>query len=177
MIQLERLLEGLPAISPAFGAFLVEACQVCLEQGGHQTGAELGVMGDRYEQLSLQWSGELTDQIRNSWRDMGEATEYGATAMAILLVLALTDLTVTGRSVKGTGFDYWLGPAENASECELFEESVRLEISGILSGDLKLIERRVKAKLKQTQRSDHLGLPALVIVTEFRKLLSYFAVK
>ncbi|MEM6347767.1 MAG: hypothetical protein AAF927_28015 [Bacteroidota bacterium] len=177
MIQLERLIEGLPAISPAFGAFLVEACQVCLAEGEHESGAELGVMGDINDMLTLHWAGELNDQIRNSWRDKGEATEYGATAMAILLVLALTDLTVTGRSVKGTGFDYWLGPKENTAESELFEGSVRLEISGILSGDLKLIERRVKAKLKQTQRSDHLGLPALVIVTEFRKLLSYFAEK
>ncbi|MEL6590913.1 MAG: hypothetical protein AAFQ87_00185 [Bacteroidota bacterium] len=177
MIQLERLQEGLPAISPAFGAFLVEACQVCLAQAEHESGVELGVIGDINDQLALQWEGELTEQIRNSWLDLGEATEYGATAMAILLVLALTDLTVVGRSVKGTGFDYWLGPAESSRESERFEEKVRLEISGILSGDLKLIERRVKAKLRQTQRSDHLGLPALVIVTEFRKLLSYFAEK
>lgn len=177
MIELETLHKGLPAISPAFGAFLVEACQICLEQGGHDPGAVLEVLGDQNDHLPVHWEKTLNEQIRNSWLDLGEATEYGATCMAISLVLALTDYTVIGRSVKGTGFDYWLGPKEKAAESERFEDCVRLEISGILNGDLKLIERRVKAKLKQTQRSDHMGLPALVIVTEFRKLLSYFAEK
>jgi hypothetical protein len=97
-------------------------------------------------------------------------------AWPLLLVLAMTDLTVVKRSVKGTGFDYWLGKKE-ADEEDNFQECVRLEISGILSGDNSTIKKRVLDKLRQTQRSDHLGLPALVIVTEFRTLLSHFEVK
>ena len=174
-LSIDLLNEGLPAISPAFGAFLVEAARVCLAEGGHAHGVQLEVIGDQSIEFQLHWDDELSEQIRNSWSDLQEATEYGATCMALLLVLALTDLTVVRRSVKGTGFDYWLGRKE--IEEGTFQECARLEISGILSGNLRTIEKRVKDKLRQTNRSDHLGLPALVIVTEFRTLLSYFAEK
>ncbi len=175
-ILLERLTKGLPAISPAFGAFLVEAATVCLEQGQHLPSARWEILGDLPAETQLQWAGELSDQVRNSWRDLQEATEYGATCLALLLVLALTDLTVVRRAVKGTGFDYWLGFPDQAEDGD-FQACVRLEISGILSGDNSTIKKRVMDKLRQTQRSDHLGLPALVIVTEFRTLLSHFESK
>lgn len=175
-ISLDQLKAGLPAISPAFGAFLVEAAEVCLHHGQHPATVRWEILGDHPAETQLLWAGELNEQVLNSWRDLPEATEYGATGMALLLVLAMTDLTVVKRSVKGTGFDYWLGKKETNGE-ENFQECVRLEISGILSGDNSTIKKRVLDKFRQTRRSDHLGLPALVIVTEFRTLLSHFEVK
>ncbi|MFN6464942.1 MAG: hypothetical protein RMZ41_024415 [Nostoc sp. DedVER02] len=37
---LTKLGEGLPAITPSFGAALAEACAVCLDEQGHLQGVE-----------------------------------------------------------------------------------------------------------------------------------------
>jgi hypothetical protein len=92
---------------------------------------------------------------------MIEATEYGACAIAILLVLDLTEFTVIERSRKGTGFDYWLGDEEN-----LFQQA-RLEISGILKGSRNDIAHRVDEKRRQTARAGHSKTPAYVCAVEF----------
>ena len=42
-IRLENLYHGLPAITPAFGAFLAEAALVCLQNWGHRPGTVLMV--------------------------------------------------------------------------------------------------------------------------------------
>jgi hypothetical protein len=173
IVALESLHLGLPAISPAFGTFLAEACQVCLQAWGHQPGAVLSVRANPSQAFELRWEAYVSDQLARTWHDQQEATEYGATAVGILLVTQLTDYTVIRRSVKGTGFDYWLGDKRSA-EALPFQECARLEVSGIFHGEEPLIRRRVKNKLQQVQRSDHLGLPAIVVVTEFSRLRAYF---
>ena len=70
-------------------------------------------------------------------------TEQAAYGTAFLIIRELTDLTVIERSRKGTGFDYWLGTFDT-DEGQLFQNKVRLEVSGIRKGD----SSRVKARLK-----------------------------
>jgi hypothetical protein len=81
----------------------------------------------------------------------------------VLIIENLTPLTVVQRSYKGPGFDFWLG---EKNDDELFQGKKRLEVSGILKGDEKTIDYRIKSKLKQTERSDGV-LPAYAIVVEF----------
>ncbi len=102
--------------------------------------------------------------MHRCWADDQEATEFGACGIAALLIHEFTDLTVTERSVKGTGFDYWLGT--KSSEAPLFQEKARLEVSGIRNGDDFALRRRVKEKTEQTKRLDG-TLPAYIIVVEF----------
>ena len=45
-IILTDLANGLPAITPVFGATLAEACAVCLSDRGHPQGINLIVEGD-----------------------------------------------------------------------------------------------------------------------------------
>ena len=161
----------MPALTPAFGTFLAEACQVCLQNAGHRPGQILAVRGSESRHFSLSWVEGEAEQLLRSWADQQEATEYGATAIAILLVLQMTDYTVVRRSVKGTGFDYWLGYADDSSLP--FQDVVRLEVSGVFRGDEPTLRQRVQKKLKQVSRSDYLGLPALVIVTEFSQPQSH----
>jgi hypothetical protein len=81
-ISLDRLKVGLPAISPAFGAFLAEAAAVCLHHSQHPATVRWEILGDHPAETQLLWTGELSEQVLNSWRDLQEATEYGATGMA-----------------------------------------------------------------------------------------------
>lgn len=167
ILDVDALAAGLPGISPRFGAALAEAAVVCLESQSHASGVGMSVNGDFARELSLEWLPQSDpDQIRRSWADEQECTEYGACALAALLVVELTPWTVVERARKdGGGFDYWLGPQDKASP--LFQGKGRLEVSGIAQGSASTIEGRVALKVRQTYKSVATRLPAIVVVIEF----------
>ena len=147
---------------------MAEAGGVCLESQGHAVGVRLLVRGAAHGSHELRWPG-ITDQARRGWADLQEATELGATAIAVLLAKEETGYLVVSRSVIGTGFDYWLGV-----ESDVVQGKARLEISGILHGDDRAIGARVREKIGQTSRSASSGLPAYVIVVEFSQPAAHF---
>lgn len=149
-------------ITPCFGGGCAEACCVCFEEVGHASGVTLSVLGPSPLQYEVHWE-PATEQARNCWNDLEVAAEHGAYGLAFLLVRELTEYEVIRRSRKGTGFDYWLGQKDNP----MFQESARLEVSGILRGDKNTREARVRQKLEQIKRSESLKLKAHVIVVEF----------
>jgi hypothetical protein len=107
----------------------------------------------------------VDEQVRRCWNDTQEATEQGASAVALLLIVQLTEYTVVERSKKGTGFDYWLGLQDEEDELP-FQNQARLEVSGILSGTRSAIMSRVRQKLNQVSVTDGTW-PAFVVVVEF----------
>ena len=168
MLDLNELRNGLPAITPEWGSVLAQVAGVCLELQGHRQGVPLRIRGHLNNTYALIWP-PANDQARRTWADHQEATEYGATAIAVLLIRKGTGYTAIERSVKGTGIDYWLG---YDAEGPPFQNKARLEVSGILNveGDGRDVERavskRVMNKLKQTQSSSG-SLPGYVVVLEF----------
>lgn len=173
MLDLTDLRRGLPAISPAWGNALVEVAGVCLESQGHSPGVRLAIKGLINNSFSLFWP-VVTDQAIRAWADLQEATEYGATAIAVLLAKRELGFEVIERSAKGTGIDYWLGHEVDGPP---FQRKARLEISGILKADgsdgevARTISARVREKLNQTQPSSG-SLTAYVIVLEFGRPLA-----
>ena len=163
-LDVSSLGEGLPAITPAFGTVLAEACAVCFEDQGHSVGVELKVQGSFDKQYTVHWS-NVTEQMLNCYNDHEVATELGAYGIAVLLIRDLTEYTVIRRSTKSTGIDYWLGTKKKSNDNFLAEQA-RLEVSGIRKGNLSTLKRRVKEKLAQTTRSAG-KLPAYVVVIQF----------
>lgn len=172
-LDLNRLDCGLPGITPSWGGLLSEASATCLVSQNHDLGVEMDVLGPKKAQFKIYWNNKVQDQEFAAWNDEQELTEYGACGIAIMLVLELTGYTVIQRAKKGTGVDYWLGHKESNTP---FENSARLEVSGILKGGEKEVKGRVKKKIKQTEPSDGL-LPAFVVVVEFSKPLSHLVQK
>jgi hypothetical protein len=172
-LQLTELSRGLPAITPAFGAALAEACAICLEEQKHSQGVEIQVEGEFTTKFQLHWQ-EITDQMLRCWNDPEYTTEQAAYGIAFLLIQSLTDYTVIERSRKGTGFDYWLG--NNATNELPFQNRVRLEVSGIRQANQSRIRARVKQKIEQTSPSDG-SFPAYIIVVEFSKPQSHISQK
>ena len=131
-------------------------------------GVSLRVMGHVGGAYALSWPA-IGDQDRRTWADSQEATEYGATAVAVLLAKQELGYAVVERAAKGTGIDYWLG---HEDEGPPFQNKARLEVSGILraGGSAQEVEAavasRVRAKQRQMQPSSG-SLPACVIVVEF----------
>lgn len=153
---------GLPALTPAAGRFLAEASAVCLDHQGHAPGVSCRIQGTFDAERSILYA-PVSDQMRRTHEDPTDATEHGATALALLVVREFTGMSVVQRSRKGTGFDYWIGDAADLP----FEGKARLEVSGILRGTTVQLAARMKAKLEQTRRSDSTLLPAFVVVVEF----------
>lgn len=188
MLDLNDLGQGNhPGISAVKGAELAQACAVCLEEQGHQQGAQLMVQGTCNSNYRLVWQ-PVTPQARRTWDDDQEATEDGAACIAAFLADRGIGQTVILRTRKSTaqqptGFDYWLGDdniAEMSAAKRMVTESLanlladdnlvartRLEVSGIRNGNNAIIAQRVQRKLRQMERSDALGLPAYAIVIEF----------
>ena len=168
VLNLNELRNGLPAITPEWGSVLAQVAGVCLESQSHGQGVPLRVTGHTHGTYNLLWP-RITDQARLTWADLEEATEYGATAIAVLLIKKEFGYAVIERSAKGTGIDYWLGHEEEGPP---FQNKARLEVSGILSvqgsaGDVeRAVDKRVREKLKQTQSSGG-SLSAYVVVVEF----------
>ena len=135
-----------------------------MESQGHAPGVEIRARGHIVGSYSAKWP-LITDQTRRSWNDEQEATEDGASGVAILLVELETPYSVIRRSRKGTGIDYWLGYASDST----FQRKARMEVSGIRKGNPREVMARVRQKLNQTRASDPIyrDLPAYVIVVEF----------
>ena len=162
MLDLNELGNGLPAITPSFGQALAEAAGVCLESQGHSQHTPLTIRGYIVGEQQVTWP-QVIAQTRRTWGDSQEATEYGATGVAVLMARNELGYLVVERSSKGTGVDYWLG--DDASELSM-ERKARLEISGIRSGSSNDVRARVRQKLQQTSPSDG-SLPVYVVVVEF----------
>ncbi len=163
-LKLMDMKSGAPGLTSEVGAYYAQAAGVCLEHQGHESPTSMLVSGEVMADAMLEWA-PVTDQTRRNWKDDEEATEYGACAIACLLVPGLSGLHVVERSRKGTGFDYWLGPTNNDES--LFQSRARLEVSGIRAGTKATIAARVRQKLKQTERSDSSLLPAGIVIVEF----------
>jgi hypothetical protein len=173
-LVITQLEQGLPAITPAFGAALAEACAVCLTDQGHTPGVELKVNGDFTTVFKLYWQ-EVTDQMLRCWNDSEYTTEQAAYGIAFLVIQELTDYTIIQRSRKGTGFDYWLGKKGETNELP-FQNAVRLEVSGIRKGDDSRVKARVKLKVEQVSPTDD-TLPAYIVVVEFSNPLAFIVKK
>ena len=163
------LQNGLPGITPALGTALAEVAGVCLESQGHGGYAHLRVLGYVNKVYYMSWP-RVTKQAYRTWADSQESTEYGATAIAVLLAKKETGYSVIERSAKGTGFDYWLGDEDDDAP---FQSKARLEVSGILNAGQndrhaeRVVRTRTREKIKRIQTISSSQLPAYVIVVEF----------
>ena len=172
IIDITRIKEGLPGVSPVSAAHLYESFMVCMNHHAHPDNIALDIEGQQ-ESATLKWENTCDEMILRTYADMQYATEHGAVCLAIMLTVAYTPYTVIERSRKGTGFDYWLGERNS----ELFQKKARLEVSGILKGDDATMTNRFNAKVVQTEQSDDTKLPAYISIVEFSKPKAIYKTK
>ena len=100
-------------------------------------------------------------------------TDQGACGVAILLVQLLTGYKAVQQSVRGDGFDFWLGRKGKLP----FDRKARLEVSGLRHGTDTDIKERREYKIKQTKQSDNTGLKALIVIVEFGRPTSHVTIR
>jgi hypothetical protein len=183
-------------LAPGMVGAMVEACQVRLsrpcppcqsagctlcglqEYDGH---IELDVHDDLAAAASQRFVVLFEVPTRTdtrSWSNAPVTTEWGAYALALRVMTERTSLRVLSQSRVGSGFDFYLGdrapgnPARGAAALP-FNGLVRLEVSGIKSGETAAVHQRVRQKLRQMSRSAK-HLAGLVAVVEFGRPLVHF---
>lgn len=172
-LNLNKIKNGLPGITPRTANHLYEACMVCLHRSKHKPGVIISLNGEKTKQYKLNWKDDFNEVTERTYQDQEYTTEHGAICISAMLAINETDYTIIERSKKRTGFDYWLGLKNDL----LFRKAARLEISGIFKGNIDEIEYRYKKKVKQTEQSDSLKLPAYISIVEFSNPLAKFQKK
>lgn len=181
----DRLIRGFSLMNVSG---FIEAGILCLTYHQHPAGVEMSVReaykGAVKEIVCLTWAHVIDNDSLDGWGE--EAIDDGAVAIAALLVVNLTRYTVIQRSFKGTGFDYWLMEADTYQAAREQNEiisgqkhgSARLEVSGDQEAKkISEVNARIKKKTTQTDKSDHLNLPALIVVVEFSRPEAYMVWK
>ena len=158
MFDLATLSGGMPGLTQAAGTFLSEAASICLEDQSHLSGVALLVDGAQTAMGPLTWL-PTSVQHKRTYNDLDEATEYGACAVAMVIIKRLMGKVVVERSKKGKGFDYWLGSSDDDN---LFQDRTRLEVSGIRRGSESIINTRLRVKEAQIKRGTGAALIAIV---------------
>ena len=98
--------------SESLGNFFAESAAICLDQFHEGNKVTIEIQGEYKQNIELEWE-SINQQIKDNWGNIEEASEYGATGIALLLVEHLTDYQEIQRSPKQTGFDYWFGKNKN----------------------------------------------------------------
>jgi hypothetical protein len=149
-------------LTPAAGANFGHAASVCLESQGHPVRVDMAGEG-HYVKTYATERYDVNDQMKRTWGDEDHTTEQGAYGVAFLVASGEMNVKAIEKSRKKTGIDYWLGTEKNF----MFQNKVRLEVSGIRRGTSQQINGRYETKMKQSKKSDNGGLPALVVIVEF----------
>lgn len=165
-MDLNKLKGGIMGLNPVICTYFMQACAECLDHHGHAEDISFSKTNDPEIGYNLKWSKNPED-VKRGLKDTQEITEWGATAIALLIAEQESGYTIAERSAKGTGFDWWLG--EDVDDLSIFQKKARLEISGILAENKNnTIEKRVREKIAQTKISINTGLKAHISVTDFK---------
>jgi len=173
VIQLEAIRDEFPGLTKAIGAYLYEAATVILDECRHRPGCTLEILSEPQRKISVHWRETvISQQTKAAWNDRDRATEAAAECVVLLLCLVESGDCAVERARKRTGIDYWIRKEmhKGESDTEVFQWCCRIGISGIFSGTLQDMKRRLRRKIKQAEQSADSGFPAWVVVVEFAHL-------
>lgn len=157
-------LQAVTELSAVRCSSFAEAAAVCLARY-HEKKVNVVVLGDLQSEFELVW-GQVSEEQRNSYNDLEEATEDGAYCLAIWVIEKLTEYHTLRKSQKQTGIDFFLN---HKTDTQNPKPQARLEVSGILKGTTSKIKARLNQKIAQSMQSDDLEIPAFIIIVEFSK--------
>lgn len=163
--EFDLLRAGKLGLSSAYGSALAEAAAYCLYRNQHHNPGRLLLTLRKPVIAGLFWT-EVGSGLDSTWADLKEAVEYGAYAVAIVVSVQITRFRHVERCAQsGAGIDIWL--SNSTDDRGIFQQSARLEVSGIFNGGPSAVKSRLNQKLEQTKSSDYTELPAYVAIVEF----------
>jgi len=150
-------------LTVAVAKYYTEAARVCLDRH-HESPVDFEIANlDAVDSVVAKWI-KTDERTRGAWANETDATEDGAYACALAAVELSNGLVAVHRAENRTGADYYIAPAGAALDD--LEDCLRLEVSGVDRGGPSVIKRRLKEKMKQTERGAS-NLPAMAGVVGF----------
>lgn len=170
MLDLTALHVDTPGVTPARARVMSEQAEVCMAHNNHVPGVDCLVKRESDSTVTVSWvPSEDQERLRVSNADMQEATEGGATGVAIAYMKQAHDLVVIGRSPKdGNGFDYFMAPRGSGTMLRT-QPSARLEVSGVLENGDTECRVRLKQKAAQVRKNLSSGVEAFAVVVGFKR--------
>ncbi|MBU0585125.1 MAG: hypothetical protein KKB66_21620 [Alphaproteobacteria bacterium] len=152
-----------PGVSYGVGLAYEEAARVCLDRD-HSSPVTISIRDNANEALAeASWVAAGAD-LKAAWANDTDATEAGASALALATVELLRGLVAIRRTETRTGADYYLDVPGTLTDD--LETAIRLEISGTASAIPKVLIDRLAQKLKQAEKGAS-NLPAMAVVVGF----------
>lgn len=176
LIRLEDLAHAVPALDAVAAAFHQANCMMCMDDENHASGVEMEVeFNNSKELVSVIWEGFVTPQMARVYADRNKRVDFGACAIALLLIPAFTEYIAIAQSATGNGIDYFLQSADADDEL-IFNTGAYLEVSGIQSETTaNTISDRIQSKRRRLQRqakalfTSASDLPTYICVVEFSR--------
>jgi hypothetical protein len=159
-----------PGVTNHQAHVMAEQAEVCMAHNNHAPGVYCVVKESINSNLMVSWSiSEDQERLKAGHADLQEATEGGATGVAIAYMKHAHDLVVISRSPKdGNGFDYFMAPRGSGTILRS-KPTARLEISGVLeNGDVEC-RARLKEKSKQVKKGQLANTDAFAVVVGFKR--------
>ncbi len=152
-IQLEDLSKQAPVLTEDGARFYRENCMVCFASQQHDNGVALHVdVDDTLERISVAWQGVVTPKMLVSYRDQDKRVDFGACAVALLIMPVFTGYAAVEPSATGDGVDYYLTRPGDDDEL-IFNGAARLEVSGIQrENESNTVADRVSRKRRRLRR-------------------------
>lgn len=151
------------ALTPPIAGSYQQAASVCFSRD-HSPPIEISLHDNETRTLvEVTWI-EPDSRVRAAWDNKIDTTEFGAYGCVIAAVELLRGMFAVRRAETGTGADYYIGP-QGSGEDDL-EKCLRLEVSGVSTGDDSDVRKRLLEKVNQALRGNS-NLPALAGVIGF----------
>lgn len=181
-LNLDDWTKGIPVVSNRAAGYFIEACMVCFDSQNHKSGVALIAKTDDAEYCyNIHWQQPVTEELnRNYGGNRNKTTEFGAAAIALMLIHDLTEYTAVEEAFVGSTVDYFLAPKDVADAIDdtlIFNHTrAYCEIRGIRKeerGNTILGALRKKIKRLNTPQD----LPAYIVIVEFGQPFSRINLK
>ena len=177
-LPIHQMAQRHDGLTDALAETYTEAAGVCLDRH-HRSPTEFDLhRGDDVQMAAVVKWQQAEGRVRRAHGNDIEATEFGACACVLAAVELLDGLVAVGRADTGSGADYYIAPKGTTIEdLGSFEDSVRLEVSGMDRGSEGAVNQRLKEKLRQASAGSS-DSPAMAGVVGFEaKLIKLADVK
>lgn len=164
-LRLESLHERHIGLTPSLAGTFFEAASVCLDRH-HTSPVEVEIARNGGTTTRLADFQKPDARVLNAWANDIDTTENGAYGVCLAVVEVEEQLVAVRRAEKLTGADWYVAPI--GTQPGDLEHCLRLEVSGVDSGDRSTVAARLRQKVDQARRGAS-NLPAIASVVGFKQ--------
>ncbi|MBX9629407.1 MAG: hypothetical protein K2X67_02705 [Burkholderiales bacterium] len=166
VLTLDLLDSRHPGLTASLAGAYTEAAAVCLGRH-HESPVEAEVSSSSRTTNRLIEFTKPDARTLNAWANETDTTEFGAYGVCLAAVEVEEQMVAIRRADTLTGADWYVAPI--GSDPQDLENCLRLEVSGVDSGDRSVVAARLRQKVEQARRGAS-NLPAIASVIGFKVL-------